>query len=478
MTDKVLKTIHKYNLIKKGETLIVGISGGPDSVCLLHLLYNLKEKLNIKIYGAHINHMIRGEQSDKDQEYVKHLCEELGISLFQRNYNIKEIAFKRGISHEEAGREVRYEFFELCSQEVKADKIAVAHNKSDQAETILMNIIRGTGIDGLKGMNHCRGKVIRPLLDISREEIEMYCEEHKLKPRLDSTNLEDIYTRNRIRLNLIPYIDELFDTKVVNSIYRMSLLVRDDYDFIDYYTDEQYQQCVLKTEKDAIYLLIEQVSKRHPALIKRIIRKTIFNLKGSLKEIESIHVEDVFKLCTEGRTGSVIHLPQDIRAEKSYNVLKIFRYNHKEYIPDFEKPVIIPGTTELFEQKFLIKADIIDICCIDSNTKEKLGFIENYKNIGYNSLIQFFDYDILTMGINIRNRRNGDIFNPYKSSGTKKLKEFFIDNKIPRDIRRKIPLISLENEIVWIVGYKISDKYKVTENTKRVIKLEYIEMQL
>jgi tRNA(Ile)-lysidine synthase len=475
MVNKVLETIKHNNLIDRGDTVLVGVSGGPDSICLLHVLFVLKEELDIKLYAAHINHMLRGEFADEDQEYVSRFCSHLNIDLFTKKYNIKDIAAKKRISLEEAGREVRYSFFELCSLKINANRIAVGHNKNDQAETILMNIIRGTGIEGLKGMDYCRNKVIRPLLDTNREEIEKYCEEHKLNPRIDSTNYESIYTRNMVRLKLVPYIDHLFNTKVVDTIYRMSLLIRDEYDFMDYYTETQYEKSIANINKNSVCLFTREISENHIAIAKRIIRRAITDVKGSLKDIESIHIQDVYSLCTEGRAGAEIHLPGGMRVSKSYDTVKIFYPNQDNAPVDFEVSVNIPGSTTVKQYNFLINASIIDISLINSTERNVNNEVENYKKIMYNSLIQFFDYDKLSTGINIRNRRNGDVFFPYKSNGTKKLKEFFIDNKIPRNIRSSIPLIAMGNEIVWIVGYKISDKYKVTENTKRVLKLEYIK---
>lgn len=480
MVKKVLDIIKKYNLIEKGDTVLVGVSGGPDSVCLLHILHKLREELEIDLYAAHVNHMLRGEFSDRDQKYVDLLCKELNISLFIKKCNIIEMANSHRLSLEETGRKARYDFFESCSEKINANKIAVAHNKNDQAETILMNIIRGTGTDGLKGMEHRRGKIIRPLLDIDREEIEKYCVDNNLNPKIDASNNESIYTRNKVRLKLMPFIDKLFDSKVVDSIYKMSLLVRDDYDFIDSYAQNQYKNSIDEIGKDSVSLSVSQITENHPAIIKRIIRKAIADIRGDINGIHNTHIQDIFMLCLEGRTGAEIHLPGGLKALKSYNILKIFYPDKKDVVADFEAPVIIPGVTRVCtdNMSISIKATIIDTLQTNSPDKNVKSNVENYRKLRYNSLIQFFDYDKLYTGINIRNRRNGDVFYPYKSNGTKKLKDFFIDNKIPREIRSSIPLIAVNNEIVWIIGYKISDKYKVTENTKKVLKLEFTERKL
>jgi len=463
MVEKVLDTINKYHLIKKGEGVVVGVSGGPDSVCLLHVLYTLRDRLHIKLYAVHINHMLRGKESEADEEYVRELCKKLEIPAYFFSIDVKDLASKRGISLEEAGREARYHKFETVAEDVGASKIAVAHNKNDQAETVLMNIIRGSGLDGLKGIEYARGKIIRPLLDVRREDIENYCRKHSLSPRIDSTNLVSIYTRNKIRLDLIPAINKMFDTDIQDNLWKMSVLLKDDLDYIEENVAHLYNKCLIEMNKDSITIDAGIFQRYHTAIRRRIIRSVIRNLTGSLKGIESVHIEKVLQLCENGRTGAEIHLPCGLKALKSYNHLIIGTVVSDVMVQPFCSELNIPGVTSVPEIGAGIEAFI----------EKKSAGIEQYGNMRYNSLVQYFDYDNLKMGINIRNRRDGDVFKPYKSNGTKKLKEYFIDNKIPRHKRDSIPLIAQGNEIVWVIGYKISDKFKVTENTKNVLKLIY-----
>ncbi len=463
MIDKVLETINRHNLVNSGEGVVVGVSGGPDSVCLLHVLYTLREKLNIKLYAVHINHMLRGKESEGDEKYVKELCEKLGIPAYFFSVDVKDIASRKGISLEEAGREARYGTFEKVAGDVGASKVAVAHNKNDQAETILLNIIRGSGLDGLKGMEYKRGNIIRPLLDVRREEIEEYCRQHSLNPRIDSTNLLSIYTRNKIRLDLIPSINNMFDIDIQDNLSRMSALLRDDLDYIEENAVHLYNKCLIDENKDSITINAAIFQKYHIAIRRRIVRSIIKKLTGSLKGIESVHVEQVLQLCENGRTGAEIHLPGRLKALKSYDHLIICTVTDSAAVQPFCRSIKIPGVTLVPEIGAGIKAVL----------EKKSSGVEQYVNMRYNSMEQYFDYDKLIMGINIRNRRDGDVFKPYKSNGTKKLKEYFIDNKIPRHERDSIPLITQGKEIVWVIGYKISDKFKVTENTKTVLKLIY-----
>lgn len=464
MLDKeVYNAIINHKLVEIGESVVVGVSGGPDSVCLLHVLGKLAQPLSIKLFAVHINHMLRGEESEQDEEYVVKLCEELNIPLVVKSVDIKEMARKRGMSLEEAGREARYRQFELCADKVGAAKIAVAHNRNDQSETVIMHILRGTGLDGLKGMDYKRGRIIRPLLAISRAEIENYCRENSISPRIDSSNLIDIYTRNKVRLDLIPYIDGLFEIDIGENINKLSFLVRDEVDFIEEFASKAYNQCVIKKENCKSYLNMQEFDKNHSAVKRRILRTAIKNIKGDLKGIEFKSVESIIELASKRKTGTQVHLPGKISAEIVYDTLVLSAQYEKEKTAAFERPVNIPGITAVEELEASLEAEIVE-----KTLNAKTGYTAEK-----DALIQFFDYEKLKTGINIRNRREGDIFKPLKSNGTKKLKEYFIDNKVPRGLRDNIPLVTKNNEVIWIIGYKISDKFKVTENTKSVLKLEY-----
>lgn len=466
MINKVLEVITKYNIIENGDKIVVGVSGGPDSVCLLHILYKLRESMDLGLVAVHVNHMLRGDESLEDEAFVENFCGRLNVELVSRRIDIKKLAKERKLSLEETGRIERYRLFKKVAESTGAKKIAVAHNKNDQAETVLMNIIRGTGLDGLKGMDYIRGRIIRPLLGIERAEIEDYCRIHSLNPRIDSSNLEDIYTRNRIRLDLIPYIDKLFNADIVNSITKMSDLIRDDNSFIEKKIDEICDKAEIKSNDREVILSFPALKECHIAAQRRIIRNSIKKVKGDIKGIATVHIDSIIDLIENGTTGSILHLPHDVRAEKSYGILKIYLQEFEKEDIYFNKKVDIPGITVIDEINGKIEASLIEVSSDAFNMKD-------FTRISEKSQIQFFDYDRLREGIYLRNRRNGDVFKPLNSSGTKKLKEFFIDNKIPRETRNQIPLISKDKEIVWIIGYKISDKFKVTENTKTILKLSY-----
>ncbi len=469
--QKVLGTIRNHHLIGQGEAVVVGVSGGPDSVCLLHVLRAISDVLDIRVHAIHINHMLRAEEADADEASVKELCRELDVPLSIERVNIAEMAEKAGMSLEEAGREARYREFAAYAAEVGASGIAVAHNRNDQAETVMMHIIRGSGTAGLAGMEFRRGAVIRPLLDISRKEIEQYCQAAGLHPRIDSSNLKSDFTRNRVRLELFPYINEHFGTDIVESLCRLSGHAADDSSYLEQCAAELYLSCI-DPKGDAVsgetgkwvFLSLKKLKDLPPAMLVRVLKRAVCEVMGNASGIGSVHYETLAGLVSNGRTGRKAELPKGLRAAVSYGGLELFAGKRLAAKPadSFDVSLAVPGTTFVPE----LQASV-------STFLETAENVDNGPDLGYNALVQFFDYDRLRMGINIRNRRDGDVFKPFRSNGTKKLKEFFIDRKIPREQRDAIPLVCAGSEVVWVVGYKISDKFKVTENTKSVLKMEY-----
>ena len=317
LEEKVLKTIKKYNMIEDGDRIVIGVSGGPDSMSLLNSLNNLKEKLNIKIYVAHINHMLR-EEADEETKYVMGFCERIGVEFFAKRINVVEIAKKLKIGTEEAGRNVRYEFFEEVAKKVDANKIATAHNSNDNAETVLMNIIRGTSISGLKGIEKVRdSKFIRPIIECNRQEVEEYCKEEKLEPRYDKTNSENVYTRNKIRNLLIPYLQKEFNQNIIEGINRLSELAADNEEFLNNIVENEYKRLLINAnsteigkskehkqekkqsakEEKTIILDLKEFNKLDRVIRAKLTLYTISKVYGKVTGIEKIHIDDIIKLC-------------------------------------------------------------------------------------------------------------------------------------------------------------------------------------
>lgn len=296
LKEEVLKTIKTYNLIEKNDKVVIGVSGGPDSICLLHLLYSIKKELEFEIVVAHINHQIR-KVADSETEYVKDFCKNLGIECFVKKENITELAKKQKKGTEEAGRQVRYDFFEDVAQKTNSNKIATAHNSNDRAETVILNILRGSGISGLKGIEAMRdNKYIRPLIFTKRKKIEEYCQENNLNPKIDESNMENIYNRNKVRNIIIPYIEKEFNKNIIQTINRLSDVATEENEFLQKLTEEQYNT-ISTIENDTIILDLKKFNHLELVIKRRLILYTINEAIHTTNGIEKVNIDDIIKLC-------------------------------------------------------------------------------------------------------------------------------------------------------------------------------------
>lgn len=315
MEQKVLNFIRNKNLINSGDSIIVGVSGGPDSICLLNILKNIKsKKLDFKIFVAHINHMIRKE-AQLDQQYVQQYCKKFNIECFVKKVDVLKIAKKQKIGTEQAGRNIRYKFFNEIMKKTNSNKIATAHNSNDLAETVIMNILRGSGTTGLKGIEAKNNNIIRPLLICNRSEIETYCIENKLEPRIDKTNEDNIYTRNKIRNIIIPYVEKEFNPNFINTINRLANIANDEVKYFEKIVSSMYKSIIIEENKKQIILDLKEFNKLEKVIKGKLIIYTISRLIGTNQGIEKIHIQDIIKLC-DNNIGNKFLLPN-----KKYKVL-------------------------------------------------------------------------------------------------------------------------------------------------------------
>ena len=296
MKDKVIETIKKYELIQAKDKIVLGVSGGPDSITMLDILRQIREEFDFEIVVAHINHMIRKE-AIQDEEYVKKYCEKNNIKCFVKRIDVIDIANNKKIGTEEAGRLVRYEFFDEVLKQTGSNKIAIAHNKNDKVETIIMHVLRGSGLSGLKGIEPIRGNIIRPLIECEREEIEKYCDENRLEPRIDKTNFENDYTRNKIRNIVIPYIEKELNPNIIETIDRLSEVVKKEDRYLEKVALDVYDKILIKQELGQIILELKGFNEQDEVIKSRIILYTVKKLFGSSQGIEKIHINDIIKLC-------------------------------------------------------------------------------------------------------------------------------------------------------------------------------------
>ena len=456
MSERVINYIRKNLMFDKGDKVIVAVSGGPDSTCLLYILNELKEKLGITLIGAHINHCLRGDESDKDEEYAKKSCEKLNIDFYSKKVDVHKISKEKSLSCEMAGREVRYKFFEELVIKLDANKVAIAHNANDQAETILMRIMRGTGIAGMIGIKPVRDKIyVRPILLLTRKEIEKYCSINNIIPRIDKTNLENVYARNKVRLEMIPYIEKNFNADIIKTLNRLSDIVKIDNEYLESICQKEYEKCCEISEQRVI--INKSAFINHEAILSRIIRSALLEINHNLYNIEKIHITSIIEL-QKHETGKSIMLPQNIIAENSYGNINVYIYVKAIEAYKNQYSLNINEKNTIHALKKTIRIDV----------KSKMQYTEF---IG-NDSIKYFDYDKLTKPITFRYRKDGDKFTPLGMLGSKKISDLFIDLKIPKDIRNEIPLICFGNDIGWVVGYRVSEKFKVSKNTKNILQIK------
>lgn len=455
--EKVLGTINKYNLIEDGDKIVLGLSGGPDSVCLLHILYRLKEKMNIEVYAAHLNHQIRGLEAQKDALYISQICEDLGITSFVKAINVPEYCKEQGVSLEEGARTLRYEMFEEIKQKTKSNKIAIGHNRNDQAETVLMRIMRGTGLQGLRGIEYIRdNKIIRPILDIERSEIEAYCEKYELNPRIDKTNLESIYTRNKIRLELIPYMKDNFNPNVIESIVRMTNSLKSDSDYIDLEAEKSFKE-VSTLKEDSVEISLPKYSNLHNAIKVRILRSAIKHIIGDTNFVDQKHIEDIIELECESKLNKMLNLPRGIFAYRRKNIIILTTKEIVSEEIDFCYNIPSNGFIKIKELNLVLET-------------QKMS-IDRYKSIKLDKTSKGFDFDKIKGGIVVRSRKQGDKIK--LAGGSKKVKDLFIDLKIPREDRCKVPVITDDEGILCVGDYKTSENYKIDSETKEVLKISF-----
>lgn len=452
MLNLVKKNIIENNLIENGDNVLLGFSGGPDSVFLFHCLRKLKEELSFNLYASHINHMYRGEDAKHDEEFVRSICQEHGVRLFVKRKHAGELARELKKTEEEAGRILRYGFFKENLDEVGGGKIAVAHNLNDQAETVLQRIIRGTGIDGLSAMSFKKDNIIRPMLNISKPDIISYLNENNYEYCIDKTNLQDIYGRNKIRLNLIPYLEK-YNPNIQNTLFRMSQTMERDKKIIEKYIEEKFNMAKLKENDNRIILDLTILKKMDESELGRIIRRTIEELQGSTVNLEMKHIDYAIDFIHNGSTGKKINLSQGFTTEISYDNFIINKV--VENIDKFQYNIVLNNTMYIPEVNKSVTATTIKH--------------EDYNNEDKDSIS--IDYDRVKGCLVVRNRRAGDFMIPCGMTGSKKIKDIFIDLKIPAEERDKRLIFTDDENIIYAEGFRIHNDYKITSSTNHILNI-------
>ena len=443
---KIKAFILKHHLVSSGDELVLGVSGGADSMMLLHYFFAYREEYKITLKVAHIHHGIR-ETATLDAELVESVCKDYHLPFFRHNCDIKKLAKERKISEEEAGREERYNFF--ISLLNSNGKIVTAHNMNDQAETMIMRFARGTDIKGLAGISPKRDQIIRPLLCLTREEIEGYCRKEAILYRDDETNFKPIYTRNKVRLECLPYIKEHLNPAIVTVLGRHSELYREEDEFLVEHTKVLFNQSA--TKREGSILLDEKIMRElHIYMQKRILLMAIESLVKR-KNITSKHIESCLELLSL-QVGKEVHLPYGLIVRRDYKGIILMKAS-----PELTYCIKLQEGIQLIKEAKLE----VEIRRID---KERIG--QNNEKI----YTKYIDYGKIKNELQIRTRRASDFIT--LPGGSKKLKKLFTDDKISRTKRDTLPLIVDGSEVVWIVGNRLNSNYYITDDTKEALEIQ------
>ena len=448
MYRKFVQFIEKNELFEKNEKLVVGVSGGADSVCLLSLLCKYREEMDFDMTVVHVNHGIRSEASE-DAQFVEELCREYKVPFVLKAVLVNDLAKQWNMSTEEAGRKVRYDAFNEVLGD-KGGKIVVAHNQNDVAETVLFNLFRGSGSAGLVGIRAKNGNIVRPLLGFSREEIENYLEENQLNYCIDKTNLTDDYTRNKIRNHILPYAENEIAKGCISHICNTATLLKEQEEYLEIQAEAEWKKIVVFDDtKISCSLDKSAFLQLHAYMQKRLLHKTLCYMAGSQKDITGKHVESVLGLF-EKEGMKYVDLPYNLQAKSEYDRVCIEKKELRVCEDHIESDLQVAKgfTFRIFSAKML-------------------------DTIPEKAYTKWFDYDKIEGSLVIRTRKEGDYLVMQDGSHRKSLNRYFIDKKIPKDKRDEVLLLADGSHIMWVIGGRISDYYKITEETKQIIEVQY-----
>lgn len=459
---QVAEQIHKHAMVAAGETVVVGVSGGPDSVALLHILYRLRENLDIKLVVAHLNHRFRGVEAQTDARFVLELAERMRLQAFVESRDVPAYCARHGFSAQAGAREVRYSFFSEVAVKTGASRVALGHHADDQAETILLHIIRGTGPGGLKGMLPVRDNFfIRPLLHVRRRDIVAYCARHGLTYRHDSSNDRPKYLRNRVRLELMPLLEKNYNPGLVDTLNRLGEICRDEEEYLEAQAGEMYHRFRLKSNGHTVSLDRNGLQSCPRAIIRRVVRRAWAEVCGDKDDLGFRHIDQVVEIIKGAGGYRRVTLPRGVTCQTNYDLLEFTLSRSSSEVPFYQYLLKVPGVTFIPETGVLVGAQLIPA-----------GEAGDPAGLGPQEVL--LDYGLLPAPLVVRRRLAGDRFSPLGLEGTVKLKKFFIDHKVPRCMRDRIPLVVSGNDIVWVAGMRPGDRWKVTEATQTCLKL-YID---
>lgn len=488
---RVARYCQKKRLLTSNDTIVVGVSGGADSLCLLHVLATLSSELDLTLIVAHLNHQLRGPDSEADADFVKKSGQQLKLPVIEESHNVAELAAQRKQSLEEAARQVRYAFLWRVAQQNGAAKIAVGHNSDDQVETILMHFLRGTGLAGLRGMlpgidvstltlhaddvpdsTTDAPLLIRPLLEIPRAEIDAYCKAHNLVPRHDYSNLDTTFYRNRLRHELIPHL-ESYNPNIKQVLQRTAKVIAAEAKIVTSHLDEAWPQVVKNVQSEFVEFHRQAWLKLPLALKRSTLRRAVSLLRHNLRDIGFEHIENAIWILEDGGTGARITLPHELVIAVEYQYFTMASKAASDILQNLNGPQLkakqvirinIPGTTPLPGADWQVNTTLLESGRINLDKIQSASGWEAY-----------LDGDVVGNDAILRPRQPGDTFVPLGMAGHKKINEFMIDQKIPAAWRNHLPLLVSKEQVMWVCGYRPDDRAKVGHSTERVLHIKFVQ---
>jgi tRNA(Ile)-lysidine synthase len=472
LLQTVEKTIATYKMLRPKDSVVIGVSGGPDSVALLHVLFLVAPRFSLKLCVAHLNHCLRQNDSDKDAQFVEILAKKYDLPCYTHKKDVRKYHIENKLSLEEAARRVRYTFLNEVANTKKYNKIAVGHHRDDNAELILMNLFRGSGTQGLSGISPVRDhKIIRPLIKLNRSEIIDFLSQNNLEYVFDASNADTKYLRNKVRHDLIPLLKTEYNPKISETLNRLSSIIRSEEEWIDDVVHAFYEKTVLDIQENCIILSVLMLNRYHPALQRRIIRTTIEKIKGDLRRIRFVNINSIIGLLENRSAYGKLDLPDGIRIQRDRDALHVFK-ERRMSCGLSEKDSHSDTFTFEYQIEKLESVFIKEIGATIKFTELGMEKVFDYRYTGQHT--SFFDKNTLSFPMVIRNFRPGDAFKPLGVGGTQKLKKFFIDKKVPRTKRIKCPILLSRGKIIWVVGHRIDESVKVMPSTRNVLKVELL----
>ncbi|UCH35612.1 MAG: tRNA lysidine(34) synthetase TilS [Armatimonadota bacterium] len=457
LLDVVRKTIDDHHMVERGDRVLVAVSGGPDSVALLDLLSQLRAEYQLTLHVAHLNHMLRAE-AEEEADFVRELAEEMGLSVTVESADVRALAAEDKSSLELAARNARREFLLRAAESAQAQRIALGHHADDRVETVLMRILRGTGVDGLAGIRPKADPFIRPLFDVTRLQIEDYIAERELPCRDDLSNRDPSFFRNRIRSTLLPALED-FQPGVKGAILRLSELAAEEAAWLREQGAAILERGVVEREANAVAVRLASVSRAAVPVQRRVLREAMRLLLGDTTDLGHNHVEAALRLVNDGKTGGRVHLPRNLTIERGYGKLTLRIGEPEAAEPVGEFVLAVPGATDVAPLGITMTAEIVPRGETAPAADEPPSAAQ-------------LDHANTPQPLMLRTWRKGDRFVPLGMDGSMKLHDFFVNEKVPQSERERLPLVTAGGDIAWVVGWRIDDRFKVTDATETVLRLQ------